>query len=118
MSFNQYLKDTQVELKHVAWPTQMQTIVYTVLVVGISIVVSFYIGFFDFLLTRGLEQVIGGAGHSSITTTPQAPQQNEQPKTDFNVLPGQQTGTQGLPPVTNTANPPVPSSGNSQPKVQ
>ncbi len=118
MSFNQYLKDTQVELKHVAWPTQIQTIVYTVLVVGISITIALYIGFFDFLLTRGLERVIGSMGHpSSITTTPEEP---KTPNVDFNVLPGTQNGTQSMPTITNTENPPTPTekSPKTQPQAQ
>ncbi len=55
----QYLKDTHGELRHVAWPTQLQTIVYTILVAVISIAVALYLGFFDFLLTTGLARVIG-----------------------------------------------------------
>lgn len=65
MGFSQYIKDTRAEMQHVAWPTQTQTIVYTLLVVLISIAISLYIGFFDFLFTRGLEMVI------TKTSTPQ-----------------------------------------------
>ena len=54
----QYLKDTQGELRHVAWPTRTQTIVYTVLVALISIGVALYLGFFDFLFTTGLARVV------------------------------------------------------------
>jgi len=58
MGFAQYLKDTRGELRHVAWPTRVQTIVYTILVVAISILVSLYLGFADFLLTSGLGKVV------------------------------------------------------------
>lgn len=58
MGLMQYFKDTQAEMRHVAWPTQTQTIVYTALVVLVSIVVSLYVGFFDFLFTRGLQVVV------------------------------------------------------------
>jgi preprotein translocase SecE subunit len=54
MSFLQYLKDTRGELHHVAWPTRVQTIVYTALVITLSIVVSLYLGIFDYLFTTGL----------------------------------------------------------------
>ena len=37
MSFLQYLKDTRGELHHVAWPTRMQTIVYTIIVIALSL---------------------------------------------------------------------------------
>ncbi|MFZ2555240.1 MAG: preprotein translocase subunit SecE [Minisyncoccia bacterium] len=58
MALIQYLKDTRSELNHVAWPTRLQTIVYTILVILISILVSLYLGFFDFLFTSGLGKVI------------------------------------------------------------
>jgi len=47
----QYFKDTRAELKHVSWPTQRQVIIYTILVVIISLLVSAFLGFFDFILT-------------------------------------------------------------------
>ncbi len=58
MSFIQYLKDTRGELRHVAWPTRLQTIVYTILVVLISIGVSLYLGLFDYLFTTGLARFL------------------------------------------------------------
>jgi preprotein translocase SecE subunit len=58
MSFGQYLKDTQAELRHVAWPTRTQTIVYTIFVAAISIGVALYLGFFDFLFTTGLSRAL------------------------------------------------------------
>ena len=58
MGLIQYIKDTQGELRHVAWPTRVQTIVYTVLVVLISIGVSLYLGLFDYLFTTGLSRFL------------------------------------------------------------
>ena len=58
MSFLQYLKDTRGELHHVAWPTRLQTIVYTVLVIALSLFIAAYLGFFDFVFTTGLKQVL------------------------------------------------------------
>ena len=54
MSFIQYLKDTRGELHHVAWPTRLQTMVYTALVVELSIFIALYLGFFDYVFTTGL----------------------------------------------------------------
>ena len=54
----QYLKETQGELRHVAWPTQLQTIVYTILVAVISVGIALYLGFFDFLFTTGLKNIV------------------------------------------------------------
>lgn len=53
--FINYLKDTFTELGHVSWPTQRQSVVYTVLVVVISILVALYVGLFDFVFSRGLD---------------------------------------------------------------
>ena len=54
MSFLQYLKDTRGELNHVAWPTRAQTIIFTSLVIALSLLVSFYLGLFDYLFTTAL----------------------------------------------------------------
>jgi preprotein translocase subunit SecE len=54
-TFINYLKDTLAELKHVSWPTRTQAIVYTVLVIAVSILVSIFIGIVDFGFSRGLE---------------------------------------------------------------
>jgi preprotein translocase SecE subunit len=58
MGLGQYIKDTRSELNHVAWPTRLQTIVYTILVIAISLLISVYLGFFDFLFTNGIGRVI------------------------------------------------------------
>jgi preprotein translocase SecE subunit len=58
MGFVQYLKDTRGELNHVAWPTRVQTLVYTILVVTLSILISLYLGFFDFAFTTGLGKLV------------------------------------------------------------
>ena len=54
--FVNYLKDTRGELKHVSWPTQRQTIIFTVLVIIISLITAFMLGFFDFIFTSLLER--------------------------------------------------------------
>ncbi|RJQ35572.1 preprotein translocase subunit SecE [Candidatus Parcubacteria bacterium] len=56
--FTQYLRDTRAELRHVAWPTRAQTIVYSVLVAVISVVVAIYLGLFDFLFTSSLGRFV------------------------------------------------------------
>jgi len=59
--FLQYLKDTRGELRHVAWPTQTQTIVYTILVALLSVGVSLYLGLFPVQLWRS-----GSSGAAAI----------------------------------------------------
>ena len=58
MSITQYLKDTRAELHHVAWPTRLQTIIYTTLVVALSITIALYLGFFDFIFTTSLSRAL------------------------------------------------------------
>lgn len=58
MSIGQYIKDTQGELRHVAWPTRTQTVVYTILVSVLSIVVALYLGLFDYLFTTSLARLV------------------------------------------------------------
>jgi preprotein translocase subunit SecE len=57
-NLSNYLKDTLAEMRQVSWPTQQQALLYTVLVIVISIVVSLFLGAFDFLFTHGVEFII------------------------------------------------------------
>jgi len=66
MSIFQYIKDTQGELRHVAWPTRTQTIVYTLLVAGVSIVIALYLGLFDFIFTSTLTRSLGVVPDSTV----------------------------------------------------
>ena len=65
----QYFKDTRAELRHVAWPTQMQTIVYTLLVAAISLGIAAYLGLFDFLFTTGLSSIVNNLPATPAATT-------------------------------------------------
>ncbi|OGY42163.1 MAG: preprotein translocase subunit SecE [Candidatus Buchananbacteria bacterium RBG_13_36_9] len=53
-----YIKDSIAELKKVTWPTKRQTINYTLLIIGISLVVAAFIGLIDYLLSLGVQQII------------------------------------------------------------
>jgi preprotein translocase SecE subunit len=64
----QYLKDTRAELRHVAWPTQTQTIVYTLLIAALSVGIAMYLGLFDFLFTTGLAHLINNTPATTPTT--------------------------------------------------
>lgn len=55
-TFINYLKDTRGELKHVSWPTQRQTIIFTALVILISILTAMYLGVLDFIFTSLLDE--------------------------------------------------------------
>lgn len=77
MGFIQYLKDTRGELRHVAWPTRVQTFVFTALVIFLSVAVALYLGVFDFFFTNGLERTLDALGVvpaqtiDTATTTPE-----------------------------------------------
>jgi len=53
-----YVKESKDELKKVVWPSRKETIKYTVLVIGISFGVAFFLGALDFGLNIVLEKVI------------------------------------------------------------
>jgi len=53
-----YITDTAAELKQVSWPTQHQAMLYTVLVIGISILVSMFVGAFDYVFSQGVSLII------------------------------------------------------------
>ena len=54
-----YFKETKSELKHVNWPGKRLTILYTVIVLVLSILVAYFLGIFDFIFSKGLEKIIG-----------------------------------------------------------
>jgi preprotein translocase subunit SecE len=53
-----YIRDTKAEMKHVSWPTQTQTIVYSALVILISVIVALFLGAFDYVFTNLLDMVV------------------------------------------------------------
>jgi preprotein translocase subunit SecE len=53
-----YFRDTYAELKQVSWPSQSQAILYTLLVVAISVIVALYVGAFDYLFSQGLNILV------------------------------------------------------------
>ena len=53
-----FLKEVELEMKKVNWPTREQTIRYTLIVVGICVVVALFLGTFDFLFTTMIDKFI------------------------------------------------------------
>ncbi len=53
-----YFKETRAEMKHVVWPTRKQAILYTIVVIVISLATAAYLGFFDFVFSTILKLVI------------------------------------------------------------
>ena len=56
--FIQYLQDTSAELKQVTWPTQHQAMLYTLLVIVISVVVALFLGAFDYVFSNGISLIV------------------------------------------------------------
>lgn len=52
-----FLREVKVELDKVVWPTREQTIKLTTIVLLVTIVVGFFLGGIDYLLTKLLETV-------------------------------------------------------------
>ena len=56
--FANYVRDTRGELSHVSWPTRKQALVFTAIVVVVSVVTAVYLGLFDYILSLILQKFI------------------------------------------------------------
>ena len=66
MSITTYLKETKEEFNHVTWLTKKQTFFYTAIVIVISLVLAYLLGFFDFLYSLGLSMLTGKKSKSLV----------------------------------------------------
>lgn len=53
-----YLQESKEELQKVTWPSQKETIRYSVIVIAISVAVAAYFGAVDWVLKLGLDALI------------------------------------------------------------
>lgn len=53
-----YIKETKAEMDNVKWPSRKQAINFTIAVIVVSVLVAYYLGFFDLIFKQGLEQII------------------------------------------------------------
>ncbi len=53
-----FLKDVQLELKKVNWPTRKETLKYTLIVIGVSAVVAAFLGGLDYIFSTLLNKFI------------------------------------------------------------
>ncbi|MFH2105477.1 MAG: preprotein translocase subunit SecE [Parcubacteria group bacterium] len=53
-----YIKEAKEELSKVVWPSRAELIRHTLIVVGVSLAVAFFLGVFDFVFGRVLERLI------------------------------------------------------------
>ena len=58
MNLSNYIKETRMELNQVNWPTQKQTVAFTGIVIGVSLVTAILLGLFDGVFGWGLQQLV------------------------------------------------------------
>jgi len=54
----EFLKEVKAELKNVTWPSREKTMYSTIAVLVISVGVAYYLGFFDYVFSLGLERIL------------------------------------------------------------
>jgi preprotein translocase subunit SecE len=53
-----YFKDVRAEMKHVSWPTRRQSVIYTVVVVAVSLATAIYLGLLDYVFSLVIQKII------------------------------------------------------------
>ena len=53
-----FFKEVRQEMKKVTWPTRQETVKYTLIVIGLSLVVAAFLGGLDFIFTWALEKFV------------------------------------------------------------
>lgn len=53
-----FLKEVRLEMKKVNWPTREETLRYTLIVIGISLAIAFFLGGLDILFQFIIEKFI------------------------------------------------------------
>jgi preprotein translocase subunit SecE len=53
-----YFKEVRAELKHVSWPTRNQAMVYTIVVILVSLATAVYLGLLDYIFDAIIQRII------------------------------------------------------------
>jgi preprotein translocase subunit SecE len=53
-----FLKEVKMEIRKINWPDRNKTIKYTMVVLGITLIIAIYLGGLDFLFTFLLEKFV------------------------------------------------------------
>ncbi|HOK00772.1 MAG TPA: preprotein translocase subunit SecE [Candidatus Pacearchaeota archaeon] len=53
-----FLKEVRMEIKKINWPNRQEILKYVLIVIGVSLVVSIYLGGLDFIFTFLLQKFI------------------------------------------------------------
>ena len=55
----QFLRESRTELKKVKWPTRKELLASTAVVVGLTLLISFFLGLIDFGLIKIIKNIVG-----------------------------------------------------------
>jgi preprotein translocase subunit SecE len=55
----QFLRESRTELKKVKWPTRKELLASTAVVIGLVLVISFFLGLIDFGLIKIIKSIVG-----------------------------------------------------------
>lgn len=53
-----YFKEVRAEMKHVSWPTRRQAIIYTGVVIAVSLATAIYLGLLDYIFSLIIQKII------------------------------------------------------------
>lgn len=53
-----YLQEVRAEMRHVSWPTRKQAVIYTIVVIVLSLLTAGYLGLWDYIFSLGIKTVI------------------------------------------------------------
>ncbi|MGC9602361.1 MAG: preprotein translocase subunit SecE [Minisyncoccia bacterium] len=53
-----YFKEVRAEMRHVTWPTRNQAIVYTIVVIAVSLATAVYLGLLDYVFDAVVKYII------------------------------------------------------------
>lgn len=53
-----YIKDTRGEMSHVSWPTRRQAVVFTVIVIVVSVLTAVFLGLFDHIFSLIMQKFV------------------------------------------------------------
>lgn len=53
-----YFKEVRAEMRHVSWPTRRMVVVYTAVVIGISLITAAYLGLLDYVFSAIIQHAV------------------------------------------------------------
>ncbi|HXK35201.1 MAG TPA: preprotein translocase subunit SecE [Candidatus Paceibacterota bacterium] len=58
MKIKEYFRELKQELTHVDWPKRKIAVTFTIIVIIVSLLIAYFLGFFDFVFTLGLKKFL------------------------------------------------------------